>query len=178
MALVLLVLVTRSGNAWAFTFSDGAQEACWTSDGLVRERYHPPDDPSAPGGFIGFTHLDPGIGWTIDWNGLMLSSAPSYAHDFIFFHECAHAKSGTFDEVKANCLGLLDMRAAGRAGMAIEAKLAIYHRRLGYMGPEYGQGSEFWAKTLACANHSTGTTKRVTTGFRRHPAVQARVPST
>ncbi len=68
-----------------------------------------------------------------------------------------HAKLGSFDEVKANCLGLLDMRAAGGAGRDIEAKLAAYHKRLGDMGPEYGQGKAFWARTLACADSAAGS---------------------
>jgi hypothetical protein len=156
LAFAFLVVLAPPTGACAFTFSDGIEEVCTTSDGMVRERYHPADDPTAPGGFIGFTHFDPAAGWIVDWNVLMLSSAPSYVHDFVFFHECAHAKLRTFDEVKANCLGLIDMRAEGRAGKVIEARLAAYHKRLGDMGPEYGQGSVFWARTLACANSSAG----------------------
>jgi hypothetical protein len=151
--------IVLPASASAFTFSDGIEEQCTTSDGPVIERYHPADDPAAPGGYIGYTHRDPATGWVIDWNMLMLSSAPSYVHDFVFFHECAHAKTGTFDEVQANCLGLLAMRAEGRAGKAIEAKLALYHKRLGDMGPAYGQGSVFWARTEACAN-AAGATAR------------------
>jgi hypothetical protein len=158
-AVLFVVLLVRPADAWAFTFSDGTQQACWASNEVVGERYHPPGDPTAPAGFIGFTHFDAGAGWTIDWNVLMLSSLPSYAHDFAFFHECAHAKTRSFDEVQANCLALLDMRAAGRAGRDIEAKLATYHKRLGDMGPQYGQGREFWAKTLACANAAAASTK-------------------
>jgi hypothetical protein len=146
-------------GAAAFTFSDGAQAACLTDEGVATEYIHPPGDPTAPGGFIGFTHLDRDAGWVIDWNGLMLSSAPSYAHDFIFFHECAHAKARTFDELKANCLGLVDMRAAGRAGPKIEAKLAVYHKKLGYMGAQYGWGNEYWARTVACANEAAGAAR-------------------
>jgi hypothetical protein len=157
LALVLLGILAWPTSARAFTFSDGSVAVCWTSDGMVSERYHPADDPAAPSGYVGFTHVDAGAGWITDWNGLMLSSLPSDVHDFVFFHECAHAKLRSFDEVKANCLGLIDMRAAGRAGRDIEAKLAAYHKRLGDMGPEYGQGKAFWAKTLACANNAAGS---------------------
>ena len=153
LALFFLVALVLPVRAFAFTFSDGTEAQCTTNEGAVRERYHPADDPTAPGGFIGFTHFDPGTGWTIEWNVLMLSTVPSYEHDFVFFHECAHAKSRSFDELNANCLGLLDMRAAGRAGKGIEAQLAAYHKRLGYMGPKYGLSTTFWAKTVACANH-------------------------
>ena len=64
----------------------------------------------------------------------MLASAPDVEHDFVFFHECAHARTGTLDELEANCVGLVDMRKAGRAGRDVEAKLAAYHRRQGYLG--------------------------------------------
>jgi hypothetical protein len=63
-------------------------------------------------------------------------------HDYIFFHECAHARVPTVDEIQANCAGLVDMRAAGRAGPAVEARLAAF----------YGAGSGYWAGTLKCAD--------------------------
>lgn len=169
LALLFAGMLLRPDGAAAFTFSDGAQAACLTDEGVASERIHPPGDATAPGGFIGFTHLDPGSGWIIDWNGLMLSSAPSYAHDFIFFHECAHAKARTFDELKANCLGLVDMRAAGRAGPKIEAKLAAYHKKLGYMGPQYGWGKDYWAGTVACANDAAAAQLSPASPSRREP---------
>jgi hypothetical protein len=151
---VAILACAWPAGAAAFTFSDGTAAVCMTQEGVATERFHPADDAAAPAGYIGFTHLDAGSGWVIDWNMLMLSSVPAEEHDFVFFHECAHAKSGSFDELQANCLGLLDMRASGRAGKAVEARLAAYHRRLGYMGPQYGLSRDFWARTVTCANHS------------------------
>jgi len=156
---ILITVLACPAIASAFTFSDGSEMSCVTADGVVGERFHPVDDPTAPKGFVGFTHRDDGAGWVIEWNLLLLSSAPDAEHDFAFFHECAHAKSGTLDELTANCLGLIDMRAAGRAGRAVEARLTAYHRRQGYLGPEYGLARDFWARTLACAG-----------GARRAPA--------
>jgi hypothetical protein len=153
--LAAVIGLTHPVDAAAFTFSDGTEALCMTDEGAVAERFHPADDPTGPAGYIGFTHRDAGSGWVIDWNMLMLSSVPADEHDFVFFHECAHAKSRSFDELQANCLGLLDMRAAGRAGKAVEARLAAYHRRLGYMGPQYGLSRDFWARTVSCANRST-----------------------
>ena len=63
-------------------------------------------------------------------------------HDFIFFHECAHASVPTQSEVTANCVGLQAMRTAGRAGFGVESKLAAF----------YGQNNPYWSKTLSCAN--------------------------
>jgi hypothetical protein len=150
----LLVAGGLCAPAWsaAFTFSDGSVGECMTSEGVAHEREHPADDPSAPRGFIGFTHHDPASGWTIDWNLLLLTSAPDVEHDFVFFHECAHARTGTRDELEANCVGLVDMRAAGRAGREVEARLGAYHRRQGYLGEPYGVSRDYWARTMACAN--------------------------
>ena len=153
-AFAALLCLAWPIHAAAFTFSDGTVTSCTTQEGVAAERFHPADDPTAPAGYVGFTHLDAGSGWVIDWNMLMLSSVPAVEHDFVFFHECAHAKTRSFDELQANCLGLLDMRAAGRAGKAVEARLAAYHQRLGYMGPQYGLSRDFWARTVACANRS------------------------
>ncbi len=150
--LALVALLLLPGAAAAFTFSDGSHGECTTGEGVARERDHPADDPDAPRGFIGFTHHEPGTGWIIDWNLLLLSSAPDVEHDFVFFHECAHARTGTLDELEANCVGLVDMRNAGRAGREVEAKLAAYHRRQGYLGEPYGIARDYWAKTVACAN--------------------------
>ena len=108
-----------------------------------QERYHPVDDPTAPGGFIGFTHRDPDSGWITDWNMRLLSSAPSYVHDFVFFHECAHAKNGDPRRGESQLPRAARHACSGRAGKDIEAKLAAYHNRLRPMGPPYGKGSEF-----------------------------------
>ena len=151
-AIVLVATLLAPAGAAAFTFSDGSHGECATSEGVAREREHGADDPSAPRGFIGVTHHEPGSGWTIDWNLLLLSSAPDVEHDFVFFHECAHARTGTRDELEANCTGLVDMRAAGRAGRVVEAKLAAYHHRQGYLGEPYGVARDYWARTVACAN--------------------------
>jgi hypothetical protein len=150
--VVLLALLIVPACAWAFTFSDGSHGECVTPEGVAREREHPADDPSAPHGFVGFTHHEPGSGWTIEWNLLLLTSAPDVEHDFVFFHECAHARTGTLDELEANCVGLVDMRAAGRGGPKVEAQLAAYHRRQGYLGEPYGVSRDYWARTVACAN--------------------------
>jgi hypothetical protein len=83
-----------------------------------------------------------GSGYVIQWNAGKLDQLPPAMHDLIFFHECAHAQVPTTDELRANCAGLLAMRAAGRAGFAVESRLAAF----------YGPGSQYWANTLQCAN--------------------------
>jgi hypothetical protein len=83
-----------------------------------------------------------GSSYRILWNEAQLRTLPGEMHDFIFFHECAHASVPTQNEVTANCVGLQAMRTAGRAGFAVESKLAAF----------YGANSQYWRETLACAN--------------------------
>ncbi len=127
-----------SPGAGAFTFSDGKPGSC-VADGKKVEEVDA--DPSQGGGFTGKA-IRTASGYVIAWNQARLKALPPDVHDFIFFHECAHALVPTTDEIKANCAGLQGMRAAERAGPEVEARLAAF----------YGPGSDFWARTLKCAN--------------------------
>lgn len=73
------------------------------------------------------------------------------AADFVFFHECAHIRRQTRDEIEANCHALLEARATGVLDPAGEAALENFHVRLGRLPLRYGgNGARFWASTLAC----------------------------
>ena len=122
----------------AFTFSDGGTMQCYVDGAPIEERAAP---TSVLHGRIALTERA-GPSYRILWNEAQLKTLPPAMHDYIFFHECAHASVPTQDEVVANCVGLQAMRTAGRAGFAIESKLAAF----------YGPGSVYWRKTLACAN--------------------------
>ena len=126
-------------HAGAFTFADGTSATCVARGETVPE-YAPPPGTEAMT-FTGKT-VKVGSGYQIVWNAPKLASLPPAMHDLLFFHECAHAKVPTTDEVEANCVGLKDMRAAGRAGLAVEAKLAAF----------YGATNGYWVNTLRCAN--------------------------
>jgi hypothetical protein len=123
----------------AFTFSDGTSATCVARGETVPE-YAPPPGTEVMN-FTGKT-VKVGSGYQIIWNAQKLAGLPPAMHDLLFFHECAHAKVPTTDEVQANCVGLKDMRAAGRAGLAVEAKLAAF----------YGATNGYWLNTLGCAN--------------------------
>ena len=123
----------------AFTFSDGTSATCVARGETVPE-YAPPPGTEVMN-FTGKT-VKVGSGYQIIWNAQKLAGLPPAIHDLLFFHECAHAKVPTTDEVQANCVGLKDMRAAGRAGLAVEAKLAAF----------YGATNGYWLNTLGCAN--------------------------
>ena len=130
--------------AAAFTFTDGTKLACTARGVAISEYEAPPDDPVVAGR-VGRAQTD-GTNYVIAWNVPRLNALPPEVHDFIFFHECAHAQLRTDDEVRANCEGLKAMRAAGRAGAAIEAKLAAF----------FGAETAYWRGTLACANALAG----------------------
>ena len=128
-------------DASAFTFADGTTTRCTARGGAVAEVAAPAGHPVVVRGRIAITE-PAGSGYRIIWNQAQLKSLPPEMHDFIFFHECAHAVVPTPDELTANCVGLQIMRAAGRAGVAVEARLAAF----------YGPGNEYWRKTVECAN--------------------------
>src|ERR1041385_278935 len=114
----------------------------------IEEIVAPPTHPVVQRGRVALTEKL-GSSYRIVWNEAQLNALPPEMHDFIFFHECAHASVPTQSEVTANCVGLQAMRAAGRAGFKIESKLAAF----------YGPGSTYWQKTLACANAFKPTAK-------------------
>jgi hypothetical protein len=139
--IVVALLSTMAAGAGAFTFTDGTTATCTAAGRTVIEIDSPPGSAIHKLGYTGITS-EAGSGYQITWNTEKLKTLPPAVHDFIFFHECAHARVPTTDEVRANCQGLKDMRAVGRGGFAVESKLSAF----------YGAGNEYWAKTLKCAN--------------------------
>jgi hypothetical protein len=139
IASLCLAFMLSAPDAWGFTFADGASMGCYANAALVPETVI--DAPPVEITFTGKT-IRSETGYQIVWNEKKLNSLPPEVHDFIFFHECAHAKVDTVDETMANCAGLKDMRAAGRAGPAVEARLAAF----------YGPGNAYWMRTLKCAD--------------------------
>ncbi len=131
--------VAAATQAGAFTFSDGTSASCMARGEAVPEYSPPPGTETM--NFTGRT-VRVGSGYQIVWNAQKLATLPPAVHDYLFFHECAHARVPTTDEVQANCVGLKDMRTAGRAGLAVEARLAAF----------YGPNNGYWVSTLRCAN--------------------------
>jgi len=134
-------LLAAASATPAFTFADGSTMQCLAGGAPVAEVVMQPSLPPAVLRRVALTERV-GSGYRILWNETQLKTLPREMHDFIFFHECAHASVPTQDEVTANCVGLQAMRTAGRAGFAVESKLAAF----------YGTNSEYWRQTLACAN--------------------------
>ncbi len=117
-----------AGPAGAFTFADGAKAVCIARGEIVTEIDAEPGDPFKPHNRTALAERT-ADGWRITWNLERLHGLPPEVRDFLFFHECAHARVPTENELEANCAGLLDMRAAGRAGPAFEAKLRGFFPR-------------------------------------------------
>jgi hypothetical protein len=141
LVLACAAVAAASRGAGAFTFSDGTTLRCVARGQPVEEYNVAADHPLVMRNHVGLVEAT-GSGYRIAWNATRLGQLPPVMHDFIFFHECAHASVPTGDELVANCVGLQAMRAAGRAGFAIEAKLSAF----------YGPASSYWTQTLACAD--------------------------
>jgi hypothetical protein len=141
LCAVAVMAVSRA--AGAFVFSDGTTMRCFAAGEPVLEYDAPPTHLLVVQNHAGLAERN-GSGYRIAWNEAILHSLPPEMHDFIFFHECAHASVPTQDEVLANCVGLQTMRAVGRAGFAVETRLGAF----------YGPDSAYWRQTLACANSS------------------------
>ena len=139
--LVCVVASAASCAAGAFTFVDGTTIRCVVKGQPVEEYMAPANHPLVLRNHTGIVEPS-GQGYRIAWNAANLNSLPPDVHDFIFFHECAHASVPTRDELTANCVGLKAMRVAGRAGSTVEARLLAF----------YGAGSEYWRKTVECAD--------------------------
>ena len=135
--------LVSAGPAGAFTFADGAKAVCIARGEIVTEIDAEPGDPFKPHNRTALAERT-ADGWRITWNLERLNRLPPEVRDFLFFHECAHARVPTENELEANCAGLLDMRAAGRAGPAFEAKLR------GFFPPD----NAYWNDTFRCANAS------------------------
>jgi hypothetical protein len=139
MAAYAIMCLIASEVAGAFTFTDGKSGTCIAAGKTVEEVEAEPGQAGL--GFTGKT-VRTASGYQILWNVERLKTLPPDVHDYIFFHECAHARVPTVDELQANCVGLQEMREAGRGGFAVESRLSAF----------YGAGSDYWARTLECAN--------------------------
>ena len=78
------------------------------------------------------------------------------AADLVFYHECAHVRLGTDDEIQANCEAVREMRESGYLDTEGYAALRVWHEGMGRVAPRYGgTGKVFWQRTEAClARHS------------------------
>src|SRR3984893_4599697 len=95
VACVIASLVASVG-ADAFTFADGTSASCFAGGKTVKEV-----DAEASQAGVDFTGKTVRIssGYLIIWNAERLRALPPEVHDYLFFHECAHARVPTTDEL-------------------------------------------------------------------------------
>src|SRR5262245_25637457 len=124
LAAALLLMMLCPSLTYAFTFSNGQSITCRS---FLNQPVTEVGLPTLSGpfhtGYTGVTTVAPNGLAQITWDVQKLAMLPPAVHDFIYFHECAHAHVPTSDELKANCVGLADMRAAGMASPQIEAQI-------------------------------------------------------
>ena len=90
----------------------------------------------------------------------MLVSDPHMA-DFIFYHECAHARDSDKSEIEANCEAFLQLQQQGLMTPAKEYALGATHRRMRRLPSRYGgSGEVFWEQTMACVQRGGDFSER------------------
>ena len=73
--------------------------------------------------------------------------------DFVFYHECAHAKYETHDEIEANCIAYLELERQGLLTHDRQQALGETHKKMRRLPSRYGgSGAVFWERTLSCVN--------------------------
>lgn len=159
MAGVLAPLPAR-----AFTLSDGNEVQCqfsrdntagtaterWVDYKTLSER-----DPEL-GKAVAVVRFDP-QGWPtilIDAVAYKQSKGVMAAMwDFIFFHECAHAKDQRLSEIGANCAAYIEMQDRGLMNAIRFKDIEAAHLRIMNLPEQYGgNGVEFWRMTLECVD--------------------------
>jgi hypothetical protein len=107
--------------ASAFMFADGTTAQCVAGGRLVAEKVA---NWATPRSRIALRarHASAMAG-KLRWNQERLKGLRRKSAISCFSYECAHARIPTENEREANCAGLKDMRAAGRAGPAFETRL-------------------------------------------------------
>lgn len=140
LALCVLALGGAAAPARAFQLADGTPMQCVARGQVVAEVTAVPGDPDMQRR-TGWARQEGGR-WVITWNAERLRVLAPELRDFLFFHECAHARVPTDVELEANCAGLIDMRRAGRAGPAFEQKLRA----------SVNMREPYWQDTFACAD--------------------------
>ncbi|WP_133162390.1 hypothetical protein [Hyphococcus luteus] len=104
-------------------------------------------------GYWGYATYQPNGQPVIIFDPQFLLPYPDVVARYVYYHECAHLKYETSNEIEASCKGLIDMRSAGHVTTAGENALKRVHYSLGPLEPKYGgSGKALWDLTVKCAN--------------------------
>ncbi len=169
--LVSTLLLAAAASASAFTLSDGTETECPVSR----------DGRSGPA-TIKWVHYerlqdrDPELGKAVavvrhGADGWPVIYIDAVAHkrgrltnaglwDFVFFHECAHARDPALTEIEANCQAYLEMERRGLMNPIRFKDIEAAHLQILNLPAEYGgNGIEFWRRTLECVQSGNGGRK-------------------
>ncbi len=164
LVLGVALMLIAAAPAHAFTLSDGTEAHCPLDrngkSGVATERwvqYKTLDerDPEL-GKAVAVVRTDP-QGWPmilIDAVAYQQSKAVMAAMwDFIYFHECAHARDPRLSEIGANCAAYLAMQDRGLMNAIRFKDIEAAHLRILNLPEQYGgNGIEFWKRTLDCVD--------------------------
>ena len=181
--LAALTALLAPAPARAFTLSDGVDAQCQFcrdgSSGMAIERWVDYKTPSERdpelGKAVAVVRFDP-QGWPtilIDAVAYKQSKGVMAAMwDFIYFHECAHAKDPHLSEIGANCAAYIEMQDRGLMNAIRFKDIEAAHLRIMNLPEQYGgNGIEFWRMTLECVERDRG---RHDPGAALHSAQSAR----
>lgn len=160
--LLGVLLLSAAAPAVAFERSDGEQVHCEVD--YAGKRVRVPEE-YVGNGPVGTTH--PALGGSAavvrrhpDGSARMIfdrfvmqriADRSRLAADLVFYHECAHVRLHTDDEIEANCEAVREMRAVGYLDDEGYAALTAWHESMGRVAPRYGgNGKVFWQRTEAC----------------------------
>ncbi len=164
LAAALLSTLLMAQSARAFTLSDGTEASCQVSrhgrSGDATERWS---------NYQNINDRDPELGKAVavvrsddqGWPVIILD-AVAYKQskavmaamwDFIFFHECAHAREPAMTEIDANCDAYIAMQARGLMNPIRSKDIEAAHLRIMNLPEEYGgNGIGFWRLTMECVD--------------------------
>lgn len=168
-AALLLIAPFLLSPALALPLSDGSELECLVSrDGRsgpatekwVRYERLQDRDPEL-GKAVAVVRKDE-RGWPVIYIDAEAHKRGRFANaglwDFVFLHECAHAREPRFTEIEANCEAYLEMEKRGLMNPIRLKDIEAAHLQILNLPDEYGgNGIEFWRRTLACVNaHAAG----------------------
>lgn len=161
-------LLLDPGSARAFVMANGNHVNC--SVQTVNGPVDVAEQSGFANGFAGFTQFGPnGMPFiTFDPSKILpIAQQSPISLEFLFYHECAHARFGTRfttqqqSELGANCEGLRKMRSDGRITPAQEQEVGQFHINQNVYANLYGSGAAYWNLTLACANQPSTISESV-----------------
>ncbi len=164
LSLGVLLAGLLASPAQAFTLSDGSPVSCPVARsgqvGNATERWSEyqklSDRDPELGKAVAVVRSD-AEGWPV-----IIMDAVAYRQskgvmaamwDFIYFHECAHARNAQATEIDANCAAYIEMQERGLMNAIRSKDIEAAHLRIMNLPEQYGgNGIGFWRQTMECVD--------------------------